>query len=128
MSPCSGRHCPHPQLKSVVWPAPLGPTRPTLSPANTSKVMLCTAWMPPKDLHTLCRLRSGVWSATGTRSRDSGRLELFGFGLPGEEQSLEALRAPAFLELEDALGVLRIGQGAEGKEDDREARGADARR
>ena len=59
MSPDSGRSCPHTQLKSVVLPAPLGPTRPTLSPGATSNVMLCTAWIPPKDLHTPRRLRSG---------------------------------------------------------------------
>ena len=32
MSPDSGRSCPQTQLNRVVLPAPLGPTRPTLSP------------------------------------------------------------------------------------------------
>ena len=52
MSPSSGRNWPQTQLNNVVLPAPLGPTRPTLSPGLTSKVMLCTALIPPKDLHT----------------------------------------------------------------------------
>ena len=60
MSPSSLRSCPHTQLNSVVLPAPLGPTRPTLSPAPTSKEMSWTAWIPPKDLDTLRSESSGT--------------------------------------------------------------------
>src|ERR1700761_8884506 len=115
-SPCSGRSCPQTQLNSVVLPAPLGPTRPTLSPANTSKVMLCTAWIPPKDLHTLRNWRSGA-SAIGARRGDRVCLQVLHLGLSREEQALEALRRPALLVLEDALGVLGVGEGTEGEED-----------
>src|ERR1035437_3488401 len=40
------------QLKSVVLPAPLGPTSPTLSPLSTVKFTSRTAAMPPNDLVT----------------------------------------------------------------------------
>ena len=65
--PHPARNCPQTQLNKVVLPAPLGPTRPTLSPGATSNVMLCTAWIPPKDLQTPRRLRSGSTSAIGAR-------------------------------------------------------------
>jgi hypothetical protein len=67
MSPSSGRNWPQTQLNSVVLPAPLGPTSPTLSPAPTSNEMVCTALIPPKDLQTPSIRRSGSTSATGTR-------------------------------------------------------------
>src|ERR1700693_4593625 len=61
--PSSSLSCPQTQLKSVVLPAPLGPTRPTLSPARTSNVMSCTALTPPKDFETLRSAKSGCSSA-----------------------------------------------------------------
>src|ERR1039458_5504675 len=67
ISPSSYRSCPHTQLNRVVFPAPLGPTRPTLSPAFRWKEMSCTAWMPPNDLDTLRRDNSGA-SGIGLRN------------------------------------------------------------
>src|ERR1700733_13906715 len=129
MSPDSGLSCPHTQLKRVVLPAPLGPTRPTLAPASTSNVMLCTAWIPPKDFDTPRRLRRGADSAIGPGRPNGGRRpRVFGFGCSAEEQPLEAQRGTPFLVFEDALWVLRVGQSAKGEQHHREARGTDARR
>src|ERR1700722_2272372 len=114
MSPSSGRNWPQTQLNRVVLPAPLGPTRPTLSPEPTSKLMACTALMPPKDLLTPCRLRSGVTSATGN-NRNGLCLALLGASLRREEETFESFSPSTFLVLEDPLGMLRIGQGAECK-------------
>src|SRR6516164_2593926 len=99
MSPVSGRSCPHTQLNSVVLPAPFGPTRPTHSPGATSNVMLCTACIPPKDLHTPRSDKRGPASATGTRGREgAGELRLLVAlallltpGAPGEKEPLESL-------------------------------------
>src|ERR1700730_2933099 len=57
--PVSALSWPQMQLNSVVLPAPLGPTRPTLSPNSTSKVMWLTAAIPPNDLDTSSTTRSG---------------------------------------------------------------------
>src|SRR5580698_7959811 len=105
MSPDSGRSCPQTQLNKVVLPAPFGPTSPTLSPGATSKVMVCTAWIPPKDLQTPWSRRRGSTSATGTRRRHGALLPVFGFSLACEEQSLEAHRRSSLLVLEHPLGV-----------------------
>src|ERR1700722_6613905 len=113
MSPSSGRSWPQTQLNNVVLPAPLGPTRPTLSPAQTSKVMVCTALIPPKDLLTPWRRRRGGASATGT-NRDRLRLPFLGFSLPREEQALEASGRAALLVLEHAFRMLGVGQCTEG--------------
>src|ERR1700722_1204700 len=128
ISPSSGRSCPHTQLNSVVLPAPFGPTNPTLSPAATSNEMACTAWIPPKDLQTPCRRRSGSVSATGTRRRHGAFLQLFGLGLTREEQPLEAHGPPPLLELQHPLGVLSVRERTEGEQDDGEARPTDASR
>ena len=50
--PASGRSWPQMQLNSVVLPAPLGPTSPTLSPRSTAKVTSSTAVIPPNALAT----------------------------------------------------------------------------
>src|SRR5436309_8317561 len=46
--PVSGRRMPNRQLNRVVLPAPLGPTRPTASPASTPRESSDSATMPPK--------------------------------------------------------------------------------
>src|SRR3984957_6917215 len=125
ISPSSGRNWPQTQLNRVVLPAPLGPTRPTLSPAQTSKVMACTALIPPKDLLTPEMLRSCSISATGS-SRHRVRLDILGLRLSRKEEALEARRRTALLELEHALGVLGVGQRAECEQHDGEARAPDA--
>src|SRR5580700_7414472 len=114
ISPWSKRSCPQTQLNSVVLPAPLGPTRPTHSPGRTSKPMLLTAWIPPKDLLTPVSLRRGADSAIGVGGRDGAcrAIPLRG-SRTGEEQSLEALGATALLEFEHALRMLGVGQGTE---------------
>src|SRR5580658_1798959 len=109
ISPFSGRSWPQTQLKSVVFPAPLGPTRPMHSPAWTLKVMVCTAWMPPKDLQTPRRERSGAVSAIDTRCRYGGRgvgQELLRRHLAGKQVPLEEGRRAPLLVLQDALGML----------------------
>src|SRR5580704_14543241 len=114
MSPISGRSCPHTQLNNVVLPAPFGPTRPTHSPADTSNVMLETAWMPPNDLQTPRRLRRGAASAIGVPGREGATLEFL--RAAAEEQSLEAIVPAPLLVFEDPFGVGRVGQRAEGEE------------
>src|SRR5271170_2025782 len=128
MSPASGRSCPQTQLNKVVLPAPFGPTNPTLSPGATSKVMVCTAWIPPKDLHTPWRRRRGSTSATGTRRRHGALLAFFGFGFACEEQSLEPHRRSALLVFEHSLGVLGVRERTEGEQHDGEARPTEAGR
>src|ERR1700677_1463102 len=128
MSPASGRSCPQTQLNRVVLPAPFGPTSPTLSPGATSKVMAYTACMPPKDLHTPWRRRSGSTSAIGTIRRHGARLQIFGFGLTREEQPLEPHRPSAFLVFEHALVELSVREATEGEQHDGEARSTKARR
>src|ERR1700683_1215177 len=114
ISPMSWVSWPHTQLKSVVLPAPFGPTRPTLSPAWTSKVTSCTAWMPPNDLATPRSESSAERSAIGAQCRIGGmqREELL-----GEEAPLPAHGAPPLLELEHTLGMAGVLQGAEREED-----------
>src|ERR1700693_6406590 len=115
--PSSSLSCPQTQLKSVVLPAPLGPTRPTLSPARTSNVMSWTALTPPKDFETLRRAKSGRSSATDgllTQATCHQRLALWaGPGVrsrePSLEQRFESLHRAALLVFEDALGVLGVG-------------------
>src|SRR5580692_4207588 len=116
MSPASGRSCPQTQLNKVVLPAPFGPTNPTLSPGATSKLMVCTAWIPPKDLQTPWRRRSGSTSAIGTGRRHGARLSIFRFCLAGEEQPLETHRGAPLLVLEHSLGMLGVRERAEGEQ------------
>src|ERR1700690_1677888 len=123
MSPSSLRNCPQTQLNSVVLPAPFGPTRPTLSPSPTSKLMSLTACTPPKDFATPCSDRSGD-SAQGARCRHQRTDPLGG---PIEQVALEPLRRTPLLELEDALGVPGELQRPEGEEDDDQAAPAEAR-
>src|SRR4051794_18560968 len=50
--PCCGRSVPETTLKSVVLPAPLGPTRPTISSAATVSETPSSARRPPKRTAT----------------------------------------------------------------------------
>src|SRR5271165_5426686 len=59
-----GWSCPQMQLNSVVLPAPLGPTNPTLSPDSTSKLTSSTAVIPPNDLVTSVTRSRGPRSPT----------------------------------------------------------------
>jgi len=54
MSPLSSLYTPLMQLSSVVFPAPLGPMMPRISPFATEKVTPSSAATPPKRLVTLC--------------------------------------------------------------------------
>jgi hypothetical protein len=47
IAPVSGRRIPDSTLKSVVLPAPFGPTRPQISPGPTDTVTSRRAWTPP---------------------------------------------------------------------------------
>ena len=67
--PPSGRVVPHTQLKSVVLPAPLGPTTPTASPTPTSIDTSDNAWRPPKRLDTSRTARSGSGAGIGDHDR-----------------------------------------------------------
>src|SRR2546430_13947549 len=53
------------QLKIVVFPAPLGPMRPTISNSSTRRVTSVRAWRPPKRMDTSSALRTGA--AAGRR-------------------------------------------------------------
>src|SRR6201996_3771479 len=52
--PASGRWKPAMAANSVVLPAPLGPIRPTISPAFTVSDAWSTAFRPPKALERPC--------------------------------------------------------------------------
>ena len=54
-----GRNAPLMRLKSVVFPAPFGPSRPSISPARTSKLTSSTATRPPKVRRILVAVSSG---------------------------------------------------------------------
>src|SRR5271166_6832910 len=151
------------QLNRVVFPAPLGPTSPTLSPRSTMSVTSETAVMPPKPLETPRTLSRGRGSPrslgplTSRRGRGPPRVtsppvpgsatattavvRRHGRGAPvrpvasgsgrtrlAEEEPLEALGRPTLLVLEHALGVLGVGEGPEGEQDEHQALTAEAAR
>src|ERR1022692_1784875 len=132
------------QLNSVVLPAPLGPTRPTLSPECASKHTLSTAVIPPNVLVTSFTLSRGSWSATvhhprfridqrqgtvpvdraptgaavGTEEGAAPR----GRGIAGvEDKSLHSQGPAPLLEFEDPFRMGRILDGTEGKEHEDQA-------
>src|SRR5437868_8598850 len=53
------------QLKIVVFPAPLGPMRPTISNSSTRTLTSVRAWRPPKRMDTSSALSTGA--AVGRR-------------------------------------------------------------
>src|SRR5579875_1661588 len=75
-APESGSVCPDMQLNSVVLPAPLGPTSPTISPGSTWMLTSCTATIPPKDLETPVTDSRGSGMADGLGRRRSDALAL----------------------------------------------------
>src|SRR5439155_22282737 len=60
MSPESGVYRRVMTLNAVVFPAPFGPIRPTISPTATSSDTPSSATMPPKRLLTLSTSRRGT--------------------------------------------------------------------
>ena len=55
IDPPLGRTKPVMASIAVVFPAPLGPMRPTTSPLRTSRLRSCSALVPPKLTETSCR-------------------------------------------------------------------------
>ena len=47
------------RLKRVVFPEPLGPTKPSISPGETSRFIFFKTGLPLKDLLTLLICRAG---------------------------------------------------------------------
>src|SRR5437667_552336 len=72
ISPSSGARNPESRLKTVVFPAPLGPMRPTISPSATVRSSPSTARRPPKRLES-----------PRTSSRLSARSSTIARGAPG---------------------------------------------
>ena len=62
MVPAVGGKKPLSRLKQVVFPAPFGPIRPTISPASTVMSTRLTAASPPKCLVRLCASRRAIAS------------------------------------------------------------------
>ena len=58
--PVVGMYIPVRQLKKVVFPAPLGPISPTISPSCTCMLTSSTAVRPPKRIVTLLASRTTV--------------------------------------------------------------------
>src|SRR5581483_220277 len=57
------------RLKSVVFPAPLGPMSARRSPGRTSRLTRSTACRPPKDRHTASRRRAGGLTRSAVLAR-----------------------------------------------------------
>ena len=67
--PCVGRSSPTISLRSVLFPAPFGPTTATMSPSSIPNVTPLTAGRPPKRFVTpsTSRSRSGLHGYDGGR-------------------------------------------------------------
>src|SRR6516162_11016885 len=61
--PPSGRSAPATQLRKTVFPAPLGPRRPKISPFSTASETPLTATSPPNRLTRRCVSRIATGSA-----------------------------------------------------------------
>src|SRR5512139_996386 len=68
-SPVSGGKYPAIMLNAVVFPAPLGPMSPRISPGSSVKLKPLTAWLPPKDLLMFLTSRSGIAGPLSAVSR-----------------------------------------------------------
>src|SRR5690349_22365294 len=85
------------RLKSVVFPAPLGPMRARRSPGRTSMLTPSTACRPPKDRQTASRRRAG-WL---TRRAGPGSAVLAWGIVPRIERRLQVLVGVVPVELAD---------------------------
>src|ERR671919_255069 len=75
--------------KSVVFPAPLGPISPTISPSRTSRDTSDKAWSPPKETPTLRHSRTlGALVRVGEARGDLRHLAVLQIGLALEEREL----------------------------------------
>src|SRR5437667_7235797 len=88
MEPAVGGSAPDTQLKSVVFPEPLGPIKPRISPSRTSKDTWLSAVNPPKRLVipvTVSTLRARMPDASERRLRRRDRIRggRLGGGLDG---------------------------------------------
>src|SRR5262245_45981841 len=92
--PLEGRSTPDSRLSSVVLPAPLGPIRPTISPAAAPKLTSFSAAVPPKCLLSACASR---------RASFPRNIRLRGLGAE------DHLRAPARRGVHLARGGLFVG-------------------
>ena len=115
----------------MVFPAPFGPIRPTASPGSTDSDTSSSAVMPAKRF-VMPRASSRVTSPScvavgwpglaagatvGQLPCRSGDGALLGAALAPIERSLDGGELLALYGLEDPLGVPRVGERAESKED-----------
>src|ERR1700733_13005557 len=121
--PASPRRLPVTQLNSVVLPAPLGPTRPTISPCTISNVTSWTAWNAPNLLDSPRTDRSGRASSIAFRpcrrndcGNRKGSLLLGSF----EEDLLHPNGPAAFAVLKNPLGMRDVRKRREGEEGERQ--------
>src|ERR1019366_3628904 len=121
--PASQRRLPVTQLNSVVLPAPLGPTRPTISPCSTSNVTSCTAWNAPNLLHSPRTDRSGCVSGIAFRlpcrngcGNGKGRLQPGSF----KEDLLHPNGPASFAVLKNPLRMRDVRKRREGEEGERQ--------
>src|SRR5262245_4282171 len=98
--PVSGRRCPVMRLKSVVFPAPLGPMMALIDPAGTVKLTPPTAWKPSKLFR-----RSRTSSIGAPSARDEVPRERGGAGQPAGEHEEQEDEDGA----QDQRPVLRVG-------------------
>ena len=121
--------CPSRQLKNVVLPAPLGPIRPTISPAPTSRLTSLSAVMPANRFVTVARLRAASRSGspagaatTGLPLGAIGRTRRAGIGLcpcARTDRSGPGIRSyeRRFWNSRMPFGVLGVGERAEAEQD-----------
>jgi hypothetical protein len=69
ISPWEGLRKPLRRAKRVVFPAPLGPMTPTISPGVIPKDTAARALKPPKSLERFFTSRSGEWAGAGLSDR-----------------------------------------------------------
>src|SRR5258708_4857915 len=102
ISPLSGRSAPARTLVRVDFPAPLSPTRATISPWPTWKSTRSSALTPPKVLAIWVNSRRGPDAGTLASPSCSGEAELLQPGL--QEHREEDDRADEHLVREPRLG------------------------
>src|SRR5690606_29330932 len=93
----------------VVWPAPLGPSRPVISPCRASKPTPLTAWTgPPLALNVLCRFSSRIISGLPSVVAGERRCRAQALKAAGVERG----GVRGFDELREQLGRAAGGQDA----------------